>query len=50
MVKSGLILQTAGFKTRRPGSAPPLFGEQHAADVVGVNGQGGEHSGCYKGC
>ena len=35
VVKSGLILQTAGFKTRRPGSAPALFGEQHAADVVG---------------
>lgn len=35
IVKSGLILQSAGYRTRRPGSAPTLFGEQHAADVVG---------------
>jgi hypothetical protein len=33
-VKSGLILQCATSRTKRPGSAPTLFGEQHAADLA----------------
>src|ERR1700712_3027751 len=35
VVKSGLILQSANSRSRRPGSAPSLFGEQHAADLAG---------------
>ncbi|QSZ34448.1 hypothetical protein DSL72_006040 [Monilinia vaccinii-corymbosi] len=35
VVKSGLILQVANTsKKQRPGSAPTLFGEQHAADLA----------------
>jgi hypothetical protein len=33
-VKSGLILQSANSRGRRPGSAPKFFGEQHAADLA----------------
>jgi hypothetical protein len=33
-VKSGLILQCANSRGKRPGSAPTLFGEQHAADLA----------------
>ncbi|TVY50618.1 Rho guanine nucleotide exchange factor gef2 [Lachnellula cervina] len=35
VVKSGLILQSAHTRNKRPGSAPTLFGEQHAADLAG---------------
>ena len=35
-VKSGLILQCANSRGKRPGSAPTLFGEQHAADLAAV--------------
>lgn len=34
VVKSGLIIHAAVYKTRRPASAPALFGEQHAADLA----------------
>ncbi|KAF7869971.1 hypothetical protein EAF04_004755 [Stromatinia cepivora] len=35
VVKSGLILQVANTsRKQRPGSAPKLFGEQHAADLA----------------
>jgi hypothetical protein len=34
LVKSGLILQSAKSRSKRPGSAPTLFGEQHAADLA----------------
>jgi hypothetical protein len=34
VVKSSLILQSANSRSKRPGSAPTLFGEQHAADLV----------------
>ena len=34
MVKTGLILQSAKSRTKRPVSAPILFGEQHAADLA----------------
>jgi hypothetical protein len=34
VVKSTLILQSSKSRTRRPGSAPMLFGEQHAADLA----------------
>ncbi|ESZ89533.1 hypothetical protein SBOR_10081 [Sclerotinia borealis F-4128] len=35
VVKSGLILQVANTsRKQRPGSAPTLFGEQHAADLA----------------
>ncbi|KAF4632107.1 hypothetical protein G7Y89_g6022 [Cudoniella acicularis] len=34
-VKSGLILQSANSRGKRPASAPTLFGEQHAAEIVG---------------
>jgi len=34
VVKSGWILQCAKSRTKRPGSAPALFGEQHAADLA----------------
>ncbi|KAB8298276.1 hypothetical protein EYC80_002007 [Monilinia laxa] len=35
VVKSGLILQVANAsRKQRPGSAPTLFGEQHAADLA----------------
>ena len=34
VVKSNLIIQSAHSTRRRPGSAPTLFGEQHAADLV----------------
>ncbi|KAH6662978.1 hypothetical protein B0J14DRAFT_281273 [Halenospora varia] len=34
VVKSGLILQSANSRGKRPASAPALFGEQHAAEVV----------------
>ncbi|KAE8444719.1 hypothetical protein EG329_014279 [Mollisiaceae sp. DMI_Dod_QoI] len=34
VVKAGLIVQAASSKGRRPGSAPTLFGEQHAADLA----------------
>jgi hypothetical protein len=34
VVKTGLILQFAKSRTKRPGSAPTLFGEQHAADLA----------------
>ena len=34
MVKTGLNLQCAKSRSKRPGSAPALFGEQHAADLV----------------
>ncbi|KAM3069380.1 hypothetical protein ACMFMG_005485 [Clarireedia jacksonii] len=35
VVKSGLILQAANTpRKQRPGSAPTLFGEQHAADLA----------------
>jgi hypothetical protein len=33
-VKSGLILQSANTRRPRPGSAPSLFSEQHAADLA----------------
>jgi len=35
VVKSGLILQASHTRSRRPGSAPKLFGEQHAGELVG---------------
>jgi hypothetical protein len=35
VVKSGLILQSAHTRGKKPGSAPTLFGEQHAADLAG---------------
>ena len=34
VVKSVLILHSAKSRTKRPGSAPRLFGEQHAADLA----------------
>lgn len=34
VIKSGLVLQTANPKSKRPGSAPTLFDEQHAADLA----------------
>jgi hypothetical protein len=34
VVKAGLIVQAASTKGKRPGSAPTLFGEQHAADLA----------------
>ena len=34
VVKTALILQSAKSRTKRPGSAPTLFGEQHAADLA----------------
>ncbi|KAG9230817.1 hypothetical protein BJ875DRAFT_518784 [Amylocarpus encephaloides] len=34
VVKSGLILSSANHRSKRPGSAPTLFGEQHAAEIV----------------
>ena len=34
MVKTGLILQYPKSRSKRPGSAPALFGEQHAADLA----------------
>jgi hypothetical protein len=34
VVKSSLILQSANSRGKRPGSAPVLFGEQHAADLA----------------
>jgi hypothetical protein len=33
-VKSGFILQTANSRGKRPGAAPTLFSEQHAADLA----------------
>ncbi|TVY84667.1 Rho guanine nucleotide exchange factor gef2 [Lachnellula suecica] len=36
VVKTGLIQQSAHTRGKRPGSAPALFGEQHAADLVGT--------------
>jgi hypothetical protein len=35
VVKSGLIIQSANSRGKRPGSAPTLFAEQHAAEIVG---------------
>ncbi|KAI9053129.1 hypothetical protein LZ554_003396 [Drepanopeziza brunnea f. sp. 'monogermtubi'] len=34
VVKSGVIVQAASSKGKRPGSAPSLFTEQHAADLA----------------
>lgn len=34
VVKSGLILESANARSKRPGPAPTLFGEQHAADLA----------------
>lgn len=34
VVKSSLILQSAHTRSKRPDSAPKLFGEQHAADLA----------------
>ena len=34
VVKTDLILQSAKSRSRRPASAPTLFGEQHAADLA----------------
>lgn len=34
VVKSGVIVQAASSKGKRPGSAPTLFAEQHAADLA----------------
>jgi hypothetical protein len=34
VAKSGLIIQSANSRGKRPGSAPTLFAEQHAADLV----------------
>ena len=34
VVKTGLILQASKSRSKRPGSAPTLFGEQHAADLA----------------
>ena len=34
IVKSALILESAKSRSKRPGSAPALFGEQHAADLA----------------
>ncbi|KAF8861700.1 hypothetical protein BDZ45DRAFT_799876 [Acephala macrosclerotiorum] len=34
VVKAGLIVQAASSKSKRPGSAPTLFCEQHAADLA----------------
>ncbi|CZR64575.1 related to Rho guanyl nucleotide exchange factor [Phialocephala subalpina] len=34
VVKAGLIVQAASSKGKRPGSAPTLFCEQHAADLA----------------
>lgn len=34
VVKTGLILQTSKSRSKRPGSAPTLFGEHHAADLA----------------
>ena len=33
-IKSSLILQCSNSRTKRPASAPTLFGEQHAADLA----------------
>ncbi len=35
VVKSGLIIQSANSRGKRPGSAPTLFAEQHAAELAG---------------
>jgi hypothetical protein len=35
VVKTGLIFQSANARGKRPGSAPTLFDEQHAADLAG---------------
>lgn len=34
VVKSSLIIQSSQSRSKRPGSAPTLFGEKHAADLV----------------
>ncbi|KAG4415515.1 hypothetical protein IFR04_011327 [Cadophora malorum] len=34
VVKSGVIVQSASSRGKRPGSAPTLFAEQHAADLA----------------
>ncbi|XMA18129.1 hypothetical protein WAI453_010920 [Rhynchosporium graminicola] len=34
VVKSGVIVQAASSRGKRPGSAPTLFAEQHAADLA----------------
>ena len=34
VVKSGVIVQSASARGKRPGSAPTLFAEQHAADLA----------------
>jgi hypothetical protein len=34
VVKTGLIFQSTNSRGKRPGSAPTLFGEQHAADLA----------------
>ncbi|CZS96328.1 related to Rho guanyl nucleotide exchange factor [Rhynchosporium agropyri] len=34
VVKSGVIVQAANSRGKRPGSAPTLFAEQHAADLA----------------
>jgi hypothetical protein len=34
VVRTGLIFQSANSRGKRPGSAPTLFGEQHAADLA----------------
>jgi len=35
VVRTGLIFQSTNSRGKRPGSAPTLFGEQHAADLAG---------------
>jgi hypothetical protein len=35
VVRTGLIFQSANSRGKRPGSAPALFGEQHAGDLAG---------------